>query len=234
MHRRFASAGSSSVSASRAIHGVAPRRRRRLRHRLRRAPRRRRRDPDGEDRLELLAAVPGPARHVTLSLDGDVSRTALGSRAERIAVVDVSAPAAPRAHDRAAAFAAHDVVFAARRRARVGHFRRRTEARRLRARRRRPVRTRALGAAAHRLCWQARPRSERRGRCRSRAPALRELVDEARAGRLVQRELRRRLRHGHHAVAHRWNGCSPLRNRRRPPRTSRCRAAHDACVVVSA
>jgi hypothetical protein len=63
-------------------------------------------------RIVSSVAVPGPARHVSLSPDGDVLWTALGSKAERIAVVDVSARRPRLARTIAPPFPAHDVVFA--------------------------------------------------------------------------------------------------------------------------
>lgn len=59
-------------------------------------------------RLELS----GPARHVTISPGGQTVWTALGTRAEHVAVVDTSDPAAPRlGHRLLPPFLAHDVVF---------------------------------------------------------------------------------------------------------------------------
>jgi DNA-binding beta-propeller fold protein YncE len=63
-------------------------------------------------RLASSVAVPGPARHVSLSPDGDVLWTALGSKAERIAVLDVSAGAPRLVRTIAPPFLAHDIVFA--------------------------------------------------------------------------------------------------------------------------
>jgi DNA-binding beta-propeller fold protein YncE len=58
-------------------------------------------------------AVPGPARHVSISRDGQTLWTALGSRAARVAVLDASDPRRPRlARTFAPPFLAHDVVFA--------------------------------------------------------------------------------------------------------------------------
>jgi DNA-binding beta-propeller fold protein YncE len=63
-------------------------------------------------RIVAQVAVPGPARHVSLSPEGDVLWTALGSTAERIAVVDVSEHRPRLARTIAPPFPAHDVVFA--------------------------------------------------------------------------------------------------------------------------
>jgi DNA-binding beta-propeller fold protein YncE len=57
--------------------------------------------------------VPGPARHVSLSPDGKTLWAALGTRAERVAVLDTSDPRRPkRVRTFAPPFLAHDVVFA--------------------------------------------------------------------------------------------------------------------------
>jgi DNA-binding beta-propeller fold protein YncE len=57
--------------------------------------------------------VPGPARHVSISRDGSTIWTALGTTAERVAVLDSSSPRRPRlARTIAPPFLAHDVVFA--------------------------------------------------------------------------------------------------------------------------
>lgn len=57
--------------------------------------------------------VPGPARHVTVSPDGTSLWTALGSKAERIAVIDLEDPRRPQlVRTIAPPFLAHDVVFA--------------------------------------------------------------------------------------------------------------------------
>jgi DNA-binding beta-propeller fold protein YncE len=59
------------------------------------------------------ADVPGPARHVSISADGDTVWTALGSTAPELAVLDTSAPRRPRlVRTIAPPFLAHDVVFA--------------------------------------------------------------------------------------------------------------------------
>jgi hypothetical protein len=63
-------------------------------------------------RIVSRTSVPGPARHVSLSPDGDVLWTSLGSKAERIAVVDVSSRRARLVRTIAPPFLAHDVVFA--------------------------------------------------------------------------------------------------------------------------
>jgi DNA-binding beta-propeller fold protein YncE len=58
------------------------------------------------------ASVPGPARHVTLGPRGDRLWTALGPKAEHVAVLDTEAPRRPRlARTIAPPFLAHDVVF---------------------------------------------------------------------------------------------------------------------------
>jgi DNA-binding beta-propeller fold protein YncE len=55
----------------------------------------------------------GPARHVSLSRDGRTLWVSLGSKAERVAVVDVSRPTVPRLVTKIAPpFLAHDVGFA--------------------------------------------------------------------------------------------------------------------------
>ncbi len=57
--------------------------------------------------------VPGPARHVSLSPDGSTLWTALGTTAERVAVLDISDPRRPKlVRTFAAPFLAHDIVFA--------------------------------------------------------------------------------------------------------------------------
>jgi hypothetical protein len=57
--------------------------------------------------------VPGPARHVSISADGDTVWTALGSTAPKLAVLDTSAPRRPRlVRTIVPPFLAHDVVFA--------------------------------------------------------------------------------------------------------------------------
>ena len=57
--------------------------------------------------------VPGPARHVSVSPDGSTLWTALGTKAERVAVLDTSEPRRPRlVRTFAPPFLAHDVVFA--------------------------------------------------------------------------------------------------------------------------
>lgn len=56
--------------------------------------------------------VPGPARHVTISADGEMIWTALGSKAERVAVLDAREPLRPRlVRTLEPPFLAHDVVF---------------------------------------------------------------------------------------------------------------------------
>lgn len=57
------------------------------------------------------AAVPGPARHVTITPDGDTIWAALGSKAEQIAVLSVRKPRRPRLmRTITPPFLAHDVV----------------------------------------------------------------------------------------------------------------------------
>ncbi len=57
--------------------------------------------------------VRGPARHVSVSSDGSVLWTALGSTAEQVAVLDLADPLRPRLERTfAPPFLAHDVVFA--------------------------------------------------------------------------------------------------------------------------
>jgi hypothetical protein len=64
-------------------------------------------------RIVSRTAVPGPARHVGVSANGDVLWTALGSKAERIAVVDIADSRRPRVvRTITPPFLAHDVVFA--------------------------------------------------------------------------------------------------------------------------
>jgi DNA-binding beta-propeller fold protein YncE len=56
--------------------------------------------------------VPGPARHVSISPDGDSLWTSLGSTARRIALLDTSEPSRPRlVATITPPFLAHDVVF---------------------------------------------------------------------------------------------------------------------------
>lgn len=67
------------------------------------------------DRGRVLwrTAVPGPARHVSLSPDGRTLWTALGTKAARIAALDTSDMRRPKlVRTLAAPFLAHDVVFA--------------------------------------------------------------------------------------------------------------------------
>jgi DNA-binding beta-propeller fold protein YncE len=57
--------------------------------------------------------VPGPARHISVSPDGQTLWTALGTKAARVAVLDASNPRRPRlARTISPPFLAHDVVFA--------------------------------------------------------------------------------------------------------------------------
>jgi DNA-binding beta-propeller fold protein YncE len=63
-------------------------------------------------RVLWRTAVPGPARHVSISRDGRTLWTALGSKASRVAVLDAADPRRPRlARTFAPPFLAHDVVF---------------------------------------------------------------------------------------------------------------------------
>jgi sugar lactone lactonase YvrE len=67
------------------------------------------------DRARVLSRtpVPGPARHVSISPDGRALWTALGTKAERLAVLDSSDPVRPRLmRTFSPPFLAHDVVFA--------------------------------------------------------------------------------------------------------------------------
>ena len=62
-------------------------------------------------RILWRTAVPGPARHVTVDSGGRRLYTALGSKADRIAVLDLEEPRRPRlARTFATPFLAHDVV----------------------------------------------------------------------------------------------------------------------------
>jgi sugar lactone lactonase YvrE len=64
-------------------------------------------------RVLWRTGVPGPARHVSISPDGSVVWTSLGSTAPRIAVLDTSDPRRPRlVRTIEPPFLAHDVVFA--------------------------------------------------------------------------------------------------------------------------
>ncbi len=64
-------------------------------------------------RIVSRTPVPGPARHVSLSRDGTALWTSLGSKAERIALLDLRAPLRPRlVRTIPPPFLAHDVVFA--------------------------------------------------------------------------------------------------------------------------
>lgn len=64
-------------------------------------------------RVAWRTPVGGPARHVTIAPDGATIWTALGSKAERIAVLDTKDPRRPRlARTIAPPFRAHDVGFA--------------------------------------------------------------------------------------------------------------------------
>ncbi len=67
------------------------------------------------DRGRVLwrTSVPGPARHISASPDGRTLWTALGTKAERIAVLDAYDPRRPRlVRSFRPPFLAHDVVFA--------------------------------------------------------------------------------------------------------------------------
>jgi sugar lactone lactonase YvrE len=69
----------------------------------------------GSGRVVHRTRLPGPARHVSISPDGRTIWTALGSKAARIAVLDVSDPLRPRLERTfGPPFLAHDVVFAPR------------------------------------------------------------------------------------------------------------------------
>jgi sugar lactone lactonase YvrE len=64
-------------------------------------------------RVVSRVPVPGPARHASLDRDGTVLWAALGSRAERLAVLDLADPLRPRLERTfAPPHLAHDVVFA--------------------------------------------------------------------------------------------------------------------------
>jgi DNA-binding beta-propeller fold protein YncE len=63
-------------------------------------------------RVLWRTSVPGPARHIGISPDGSVIWTALGTAAERVAVLDLRQPRRPRlTRTLAPPFLAHDVVF---------------------------------------------------------------------------------------------------------------------------
>ena len=67
------------------------------------------------DRGDVLwrTRVPGPARHISISPDGATIWTALGTKAERVAVLDSSDPRRPKlVRTVAPPFLGHDVVFA--------------------------------------------------------------------------------------------------------------------------
>jgi len=64
-------------------------------------------------RMLWRTTVPGPARHVSVSPDGASLWTSLGSKAERVAVLDLEDPRRPRLQGTfAPPFLGHDVVFA--------------------------------------------------------------------------------------------------------------------------
>jgi hypothetical protein len=68
-------------------------------------------DPE-RARVIWRTRVPGPARHVSVSRDGRTLWTALGTTAERVAVLDTSDPRRPKLlRTIAPPFLAHDVVF---------------------------------------------------------------------------------------------------------------------------
>ncbi len=65
------------------------------------------------DRILARTRVPGPARHIGISIDGRTLWTSLGTAATRIAVLDNGNPRRPRFERTIALpFLAHDVVFA--------------------------------------------------------------------------------------------------------------------------
>jgi hypothetical protein len=65
----------------------------------------------GRGTIVLRTAVPGPARHITVSPDGGLAWTALGSKADRVAVLDLDDPRRPRlARTLVPPFLAHDLV----------------------------------------------------------------------------------------------------------------------------
>ena len=64
-------------------------------------------------RVVSRVAVPGPARHISISPDGQTLWTSLGTKAARVAVLDARSPRRPRlARTFAPPFLAHDVGFA--------------------------------------------------------------------------------------------------------------------------
>jgi DNA-binding beta-propeller fold protein YncE len=67
------------------------------------------------DRAQVVwrTKVPGPARHISVSPDGRTIWTALGTKAERVAVLDAGDPRRPKlVRTISPPFLAHDVVFA--------------------------------------------------------------------------------------------------------------------------
>lgn len=66
----------------------------------------------GRGRIVRRTRVPGPARHISISRDGSTLWVALGTKAQRVAVLDVRTATRPRlVRTFAAPFLAHDVVF---------------------------------------------------------------------------------------------------------------------------
>lgn len=66
-------------------------------------------------RILSRTAVPGPARHISVDRSGETLWTALGTKAERIAVLDLDDPRRPRLRRTfETPFLAHDVVFSPR------------------------------------------------------------------------------------------------------------------------
>jgi hypothetical protein len=67
----------------------------------------------GRGKVLWRTRVPGPARHISISPDGRTIWTVLGTKADRLAVVDTGDPQRPRfARTVRPPFLAHDVVFA--------------------------------------------------------------------------------------------------------------------------
>ena len=64
-------------------------------------------------RVVSRTRVPGPARHLAVGQDGTTLWTVLGSKAERVAILDLRSPRRPRLERTIASpFPSHDVVFA--------------------------------------------------------------------------------------------------------------------------